>query len=153
MSKRQIELFVIDILVALDVVNRHADKIQTADDLINDEIICSAMMRQLEIIGEAMKYLIQADELKNYVNPHWRKIVDFRNIVAHEYFGINYYQVFDIIKIQIPRLEQEIIDLIKKLPDKDLIFVAIESFIKDLFVMNRLASAKNLQLLKSIIKK
>ena len=45
-----------------------------------------ATLRRLEIIGEATKYLITMDILNN---REYRKIVDFRNVISHAYFGVD----------------------------------------------------------------
>ena len=56
------------------------------NDLTHDDRTYDAVLRNLEIIGEATKNI--SDKTKaQYPKVKWRKIGDFRNIVAHEYFG------------------------------------------------------------------
>ncbi len=66
-----------------------------------------AVERQLEIIGEAANHLTQ--ETKDLVPEiDWRNIKAFRNIMAHEYFGISERILFQVATHDIPELETAI---------------------------------------------
>jgi uncharacterized protein with HEPN domain len=79
----------------------------TLKDLIHDDRTFDAILRNLEIIGEAVKHV--SDETKAcYPQVKWRKIGDFRNIVAHEYFGVSDEIVWDVIENEIPPLLKQI---------------------------------------------
>jgi len=67
-----------------------------------DEIHLDAVLRNLGIIGEAVKNVSEETRQK-YPKVKWRKIAGFRDIVTHEYFGVNEETVWDIIKNEIPR--------------------------------------------------
>jgi len=62
-----------------------------------------AVLRNLEIIGEAVKNISEPTRQK-YPDVKWRKIAGFRDIVAHEYFGVNEETVWDIVEKEIPVL-------------------------------------------------
>lgn len=84
------------------------------DDFINDRKTYSATIRELEIIGEAVSKL--SDELKEqYPNVLWQQIKSFRNKLIHEYFGIDYKIVWDVVKNELPILKSQIVDILKKL--------------------------------------
>ncbi len=85
MPKRVIELFAIDILVAMDKIARYHSEHSDAQSFYHDEKSFDATMRELQIIGEATKHLITSRKLAN----EYRVIVDFRNLIVHEYFGID----------------------------------------------------------------
>ena len=153
MSKRDVEFFIVDMLVALETIQRYAAQFKSSDDLIRDEAAWSVVTRQLEIVGEAMKSVLGSEKFKQVVKPSWRNVVDFRNVVIHEYFGINQDQIFDIIKNDVPLLEQELIELIKQLPDHKIINYVIEETKFDLKQINRLASLEYLNDLQLMIKK
>ena len=75
----------------------------TYKDFVNDDLHFDAVLRNLEIIGEAVKNI--SDETRQkYPNVKWRKIAGFRDIVAHEYFGINDETVWDIVENEVPAL-------------------------------------------------
>jgi uncharacterized protein with HEPN domain len=64
-------------------------------------------LRNLEIIGEAVKHLSD-DTKQRYPQVKWRKIGDFRNIVVHEYFGVSDEIVWDVGENEIPPLLAQI---------------------------------------------
>ncbi|RPH55472.1 MAG: DUF86 domain-containing protein [Chloroflexi bacterium] len=75
----------------------------TLKDLIHDDRTFDAILRNLEIIGEAVKHVSDETQAR-YPAVKWRKIGDFRNIVAHEYFGVSDEIVWDVIENEIPPL-------------------------------------------------
>ena len=114
-TKRISEFFIFDIFIAIDSINRHSIEMEAVEDLTSNELVYNSIMRSLEIIGEAMKNVLKNTTLKELSKPDWRNIVDFRNIVAHEYFGINYEEILNIIKVELPELEKDLFLFIKKL--------------------------------------
>ena len=79
----------------------------TLKDLIHDDRTYDAILRNLEIIGEATKH-ISEESKSHYPRVKWRKIGDFRNIVAHNYFGVSDEIVWDVIENEIPPLLEQI---------------------------------------------
>jgi uncharacterized protein with HEPN domain len=72
-----------------------------------DEMIQSAVIRQLEIIGEASVNL--SDDLKfGHKHIPWRDFAKFRNTLIHEYFRIDIYQVWQTAKFELPELKEKI---------------------------------------------
>ncbi len=81
---------------------------------VNDRKTFSATIRELEIIGEAISKI--SDELKTkYPDVLWQHIKAFRNKIVHEYFGIDYRIVWDIIKNELPTLYSQMIDIIDEI--------------------------------------
>lgn len=75
------------ILQAIDYVNEFL-KDRSKESLYDEPMFRFAVERQLEIIGEAANHL--SDPLKELTREtEWRKIVAFRNFIAHEYFGVD----------------------------------------------------------------
>ena len=72
-------------------------------DFIHNDLHFDAVLRNLEIIGEAVKN-ISEETRREYPNVKWRKIAGFRDIVAHQYFGVNDETVWDIVENEIPAL-------------------------------------------------
>ena len=75
----------------------------TYKEFAHDDLRLDAVLRNLEIIGEAVKNISEETRIA-YPSVKWRKIAGFRDIVAHEYFGVNEETVWDIIENQIPGL-------------------------------------------------
>lgn len=69
------------------------------DNLINDETIKRAIIRSLEIIGEASKK-IPADFKIKWDSINWKNMSGRRDRLIHNYTGINYSIVWDVIKIK-----------------------------------------------------
>lgn len=82
-------------------------------DFVHDELHFDAVLRNLEIIGEAVKNMSE-EMRKKYPNVKWRKIAGFRDIVAHEYFGINDETVWDIVENEIPALLENVKSMLGK---------------------------------------
>lgn len=82
-----------DELLYLDDIQESCGKVlrftkgMTYKDFVNDDLRFDAVLRNLEIIGEAVKN-ISDETRRKYPQIKWRKIAGFRNIVAHEYFGV-----------------------------------------------------------------
>lgn len=73
----------------------------------------SATLRELEIIGEASSRI--SLEIKDaYLLVPWRLLKDFRNVLSHEYFGVNEEIVWDIVKNKLPQLKVQISEIIKR---------------------------------------
>jgi len=99
-------LYLEDILASTVKILRYA-KDASCENLLMDEMRLEAIARNFEIIGEASSKVPQ-DIKDKYPFIEWRKISDFRNILAHEYFGIDYEIMWEIIKDKLPGLEKQI---------------------------------------------
>jgi uncharacterized protein with HEPN domain len=99
---RDESLYLTDIQEACEKVLRFT-KGMTYKDFVNDDLHFDAVLRNLEVIGEAVKNISDETQQK-YPNVKWRKIAGFRDIVAHEYFGVNEETVWDIVENEVPAL-------------------------------------------------
>jgi uncharacterized protein with HEPN domain len=96
MSKRSLQLLVEDIWESIEKIERYTDGMAQSD-FENDDKTTDAVVRNLEIVGEAAGRLP-----KDFVNQHleieWVKIVGLRNRIVHEYFGVDLQIIWQIIK-------------------------------------------------------
>ena len=83
------------------------------EDFKKSNITADAVIRNLEIIGEAAAQ-IKEEKKKVYAEVPWRTIQDFRNIAIHKYFEINFERVWDIIEYKLDELKQQIKNIINK---------------------------------------
>ncbi len=84
---RDESLYLADIQESCEKVLRFT-KGMTYKEFVHDELHFDAVLRNLEIIGEAVKN-ISVETREKFPQIKWRKIVGFREIVAHGYFGVN----------------------------------------------------------------
>lgn len=99
-------LFIEDILDSIKNIEDFAkdlDKKKFSEDILRQ----SAIIRQLEIIGEAVKN-IPASFRGKYPKVPWKEIAGFRDILSHAYFGVNIDRVWNIIEKDLPNLKEEI---------------------------------------------
>ncbi|MBK7871092.1 MAG: DUF86 domain-containing protein [Saprospiraceae bacterium] len=83
------------------------------DIFVSNSMMFNATLRQLEIIGEAANRLSE-NVLQNNVDIPWARIIGLRNLVIHEYFGIDDITIWNIVKINIPDLKSKIKLLIEE---------------------------------------
>ena len=102
MSASNLEL-VRHIVIETTFILQHTEN-KTKDQVIDDEVLCRAVVRSIEIIGEASKKI--EDEFKSTHNHiEWKKMAGARDKLIHDYFGIDYDIVWDIIENKIPDLD------------------------------------------------
>ncbi len=83
----------------------------TKDDFLSDETLKRAVVRSLEIIGEASKK-IPADFKYNRNSIQWKNMAGMRDKLIHDYMGVNYSIVWDVVKNKIPELYPQIVEII-----------------------------------------
>jgi uncharacterized protein with HEPN domain len=103
---RNDDLFLKDMSQACDKIVRFASGF-SREQFLADERTYDAIMRNLEIIGEASKH-VSEDARKKFPAVEWRKIAAFRDIVAHEYFGIDENILWDIVTNKVPALREQL---------------------------------------------
>lgn len=75
--------------------------------LVADETLKRAIIRSLEIIGEATKN-ISMDFRQKHIEVKWKELAGLRDKLIHYYFGINWERVWDILENVIPNLKEQI---------------------------------------------
>lgn len=88
---------------------------KTLEDYCRDTMLRSAVERQFEIIGEAMKLLHQSNAALTEQIPEYQRIIAFRNMLIHGYFAIDNHVVWDVIAQKLPQLNRHIVSLINVL--------------------------------------
>ena len=101
MSKRSVLLLMEDILEAADKIARFTQDL-TLDGFKSDEKTSDAVVRNLEIIGEAVNRIPQEFRSAHSI-IEWEKIIGLRHRIVHEYFGIDLLLIWQIVKNDLPK--------------------------------------------------
>ncbi len=99
MSASNFEL-VRHMLIESEFILKHVQG-KSKNEVLSDEVLCRALVRSLEIIGEAAKK-IDEEFKSDYPQIEWKKMAGTRDKLIHHYFGIDYDIVFDIVENKIP---------------------------------------------------
>jgi uncharacterized protein with HEPN domain len=88
------------------------------EEFTQKDMVIDAVLRNLEIIGEASKN-VSEDLRSRYSDIPWGKMVGLRNVVIHSYFGVDLSIVWEIITKNIPEVKPLIEKVLKELNEKD----------------------------------
>lgn len=109
MSKRDPQLLLEDIQGAVEKINRYTEGLSRSEFLSDDKTI-DAVVRNLEIIGEAVRQL--PDDFKAaHPQIKWFQIAGLRNRIVHDYFGLDLEIIWHILKQDLLKLMDQIQNL------------------------------------------
>lgn len=111
MSRDEI-IYLKDIVQSCEKILRFTQGLTQAD-LIREEKTYDAVVRNLEIVGEAAKHI--SDELRKQLpSIEWRKVAGLRDMLAHAYFGIDNDILWDVVQNKVPQLAKAINEFLNK---------------------------------------
>ena len=115
MTEKDDLVFINHILDSIDAIENFSKNI-SKERLIPNRLKQSAIVREIEIIGEAVKNI--SESLKNkHQEIEWKDIVATRAKMIHHYFGVDLNIIWNIIKKDIPTLKKQIEKIKKELSD------------------------------------
>ncbi|MCU0288329.1 MAG: DUF86 domain-containing protein [Acidobacteria bacterium] len=98
--------FIEDVANAIDKIEKYTRNLDY-ETFCENEMIIDAVVRNFEVIGEAMNN-IPEKIMEKYPDVEWSEAVGFRNVLIHNYFGLDNEAVWDTIKKNIPGLKKHI---------------------------------------------
>lgn len=87
------------------------------EKFLKAKIIQDSVIRNLEIIGEAAKH-VPASVRRKYASIEWKRIAGMRDILIHEYFGVDLDRVWQVLKVRLPELKEGINKILSNEADK-----------------------------------
>ncbi len=116
MTKRKSLLYISDILESIQHIEQYAENL-TFDDFAKDRKTIDAIVRNFEIIGEAVKNVPKSLKLEYPVIP-WKKMAGMRDRIIHEYFGVDIEILWKTIKEDLPKVKPEIEKILESFGQK-----------------------------------
>ncbi len=109
----KIRFNLLTLLDSIEKIRRYSKEACTADDFHHDEKSFDATMMQFVVMGETITR-IDNDFKRQHREIPWQDVKDFRNIIAHDYFGIDAEEIWDIIQYHLDPLEQAIRNILEQ---------------------------------------
>lgn len=110
---REIFDYLVDILTECDYLLESAKNL-TFGDFVQNEHLKRAFTRSLEIIGEASKKIPQ-DVREKFPHVPWRQMAGIRDVLAHEYFGVDYAVIWEVVTTEIAAIRDSIARVVSSL--------------------------------------
>ena len=106
MPKRDVALLLEDILAAIGKIERYTAGIGR-EAFLGDEKTIDAVVRNLEIIGEAARQ-VPGDFAAAHPQVPWARIAGLRNRIVHDYFGLDLEIIWQILQVDLPQLKSQL---------------------------------------------
>lgn len=88
---------------------------KSQSEVTQDAVLCRALIRSLEIIGEAARKLDEEFK-RQHPQVEWRKMAGTRDRLIHHYFGVDYDIVWDIVERKLPELHDQLAQILEQEP-------------------------------------
>ena len=96
MTKRDLSVYIQDIIDSIEKIEEYTTGI-TEDEFMKNSQVHDAVLRRLEIVGEAVKKVPPSVRGKHPQVP-WKKIAGLRDVLIHEYFGVSGKRIWKVVK-------------------------------------------------------
>ncbi len=110
--KREITDYMEDVSQQIKRIEEFTSGITGYEDFRKSEITVYACVRALEIMGEAIKHIPDETRLQ-YPNIPWKQIAGMRDILVHDYFGIDEQVVWKTIRERLPKIKPLFEEMLK----------------------------------------
>lgn len=107
MSERNYRLLLEDIGLSIEKIESYTKDIHSLEEFSTRSMVVDAVLKNLEVIGEAAKRI--PDFLKEkHPDVPWNRVVGLRNVIVHGYFAVDPEIIWKIVREQLPELKEKI---------------------------------------------
>lgn len=103
---REIADYLADILTAIDEIDDFTCGM-SYEEFTADKKTINAVIRSLEVLGEATKH-IPAPFRKKYPDIPWSKMAGLRDVLIHDYMGVDLMTVWKVVKERLPEVKEQV---------------------------------------------
>ena len=111
--RKNVKIFLEHILDAINLIEDYINN-KKKSDFLESKQLQDSVIRRIEIIGEAIKN-IPSNFKETHENIPWKEITGMRDILIHQYFGVDLDLTWEVIKTDLPKLKKQIISINKEL--------------------------------------
>lgn len=108
--KKDPKIFLAHIIESVELIEEYSHNITQAR-FLEDRALQDAIIRRLEVIGEAVKGLPNTFRVKSPEVP-WKQIAGMRDILIHEYFDVDLVLTWRVVKHELPKIKLKILELL-----------------------------------------
>jgi len=116
MTNRNYVIYLEDIIHCIDKIEQYTSKL-SYEKFAGDSLVFDAVIRNLEVIGEASRN-VPEEIMHHYPDVPWKSMIGLRNLLIHEYFGVDSEIVWAIIKNDLPKTKPLVSHVLEKLKDE-----------------------------------
>jgi uncharacterized protein with HEPN domain len=107
--KKDLKIFLLHILESINLIENYIVD-EKKEDFFESQLLQDAIIRRIGIIGEAVKNINEKIK-EEYPEIPWKSIAGMRDILIHQYFGVDLNLTWEVIKEDLPKLKKKILKI------------------------------------------